>query len=413
VETYIFVPHPMTWRRGGTPGGLSLLERLLRQLAALGRARPTLLVPEGHPTPTFSAGGGVEVVRVAGGCDAFTALAAAAPTLPARFLLVTADHLIDSRVLRALATASDDVLVVADGGVAAPIGRVSRTAVVRHGSELPAHVRTLPLETLDAYAPELRGNVPPYAIPVRSAAERTHAWRVLLDHVQKRGLDLPGEYFDSPFENALVRLLAPTSVTPNQVTLATLVIAGVVGLMFLRGWLGLGLGCALLVGVLDGVDGKLARLKLATSRLGELEHVGDFLYENYWYVALAMHFQAASGLALFWHAGAALVALDLVDNLLYGAVSARTGRMLDELSPFDRRVRMVAGRRNVYVWMLLIGVCVRQPAWAFLVIVAWAAVTVVVHGARTVLWLGRGTRPAVGSQDLDTEPVTGALLNEK
>ena len=125
-------------------------------------------------------------------------------------------------MLRALATAADDV-VVSDAGGVAPIGRLSRAAVARHGRELPLHVRHLALDTLDPYAPELRGDAPPYALRVRSAAERARAWRVLLDHVQKRALDLPGRYFDTPFENALVRLLAPLRVVVANIVAGVLI----------------------------------------------------------------------------------------------------------------------------------------------------------------------------------------------
>jgi Phosphatidylglycerophosphate synthase len=41
-----------------------------------------------------------------------------------------------------------------------------------------------------------------------------------------------------------------------------------------------GIGLALIVGVLDGLDGKLARLKLETSKAGKLEHLFDALFEN-------------------------------------------------------------------------------------------------------------------------------------
>jgi hypothetical protein len=113
METVIFVPDPTVWRRSDAPGGLALLERLLRQLAALGRARLTLLVPAGDPPPEVAADPDVAVVHVPDGGDAFAALAVVASTLPASFLFMSADHLVDARVLRALATASDSSPVTA------------------------------------------------------------------------------------------------------------------------------------------------------------------------------------------------------------------------------------------------------------------------------------------------------------
>jgi phosphatidylglycerophosphate synthase len=413
VQAVIFVPDAGAGCRDGTPGGLALLERQLKQLRALDHGPATLVVPEAVILPPLPDALVAARCRVPAGDDPFAALAAAAPALPARFLFLAADWLVDARVLRAAAVMDDTLMRDGDGRVA-PVGCLTSATVERLGATLPASVPTMSLDALDPYAPELRGNVPPYLLRVRSATDRRLAWRVLLDHVQKRGLDLPGQYFDSPFENALVRALAVTRVTPNQITLATLVLAGVVGVLFLRGSLALGLVLALVVGVLDGVDGKLARLKLATSRLGELEHVGDFVYENFWYVALALHLSATTGMVGFWRAGMAIVACDLVDSLFYGAVQARTGRFLDELSPFDRGFRTIAGRRNVYVWILVAGVCMRRPAGAFLTVTGWAAITASIHGARAAVWTWRGADAAAAAPQVsEIEPVAGAPVSEK
>ncbi len=383
MEAVIFVPDDRVWRRRGAPGGLALLERQLRQLRDLGIAAVTLVVATDAP-PRETRAPAHDVRRVAPTDDPFVAVAAAGP-LPSDFLFLAADYVVDLRVLRALVGAPVETLLVVDDAPA-PIGRLSRQAVERYGADVATAARPLRLDTLDPYAPELRGPVAPYAVRARDAAGRRTAWRALLDGVQKRGLDFPGEYFDSPFENVLVRALAPTRITPNQITLATLVVAAVVAALFLRGALVLGTGLALVVGVLDGVDGKLARLKLATSRLGELEHVGDFLYENFWWAALALYFADATGLVAFHRVGIAVVACDFLDNLVYGFVQKRTGRLLDELSRFDRGFRRVGGRRNVYVWILIAGVATGHAAGGYVAMAIWAAVTLVVHAARAVWW---------------------------
>jgi phosphatidylglycerophosphate synthase len=416
VHAVVFVPNAETWRPAGAPGGLAPLERQLRQLRVLGCARVLLLVATVEAPPPLAAGVDVAVHAVPGHDHPFAALAAAVRVLPERFVFVAADHVLDSRVLRALRDAARETVVLDDAGRAAPVGRFSRAAVERHGRDLAAHAYRLALGTLDPYAPELRGVVPPYLVRVRTVAERRAAWGLLLRGVQKRGLDLPGEYFDSPFENALVRVLAPTRVTPNQITVVTLAVAAVVGGLFLSGMLAIGLPLALVVGILDGVDGKLARLKLATSRLGELEHVGDFLYENFWWIALAVHLHAATGMAAVARAGAVLVGCDLVDNLLYGEVRARTGRLLDELAPFDAGFRRVAGRRNVYVWICVVGAALGRAAGGYLVASWWALGTVVVHAVRAAYWIARSLgapRDGGAPQVSEIDPVAGALVSEK
>lgn len=380
----IFVPRPSVAERDGAPGGLALLDRQLKQLRKLDISEVTLLIPEGDPVPVVVASLFVpRVVRVPEpASDLWTALAAAAAELAPAGLALAADRLVDLRVLRALVGRAETTVVGIDGGRAEQVAWVAASDVARDGVAVAVRAARLPLASLDPYSPELRGAAMPYAFGVETPADCERAWRVLLDAVQKRTLDLPGQYFDTPFENVLVRRFAPTNVTPNQITLATLVLAAVVATFFANGWLRVGVLLALVVGVLDGVDGKLARMKLATSKIGELEHVGDFLYENAWYLSLATWFAAATGSVAFWYAGLVLVACDLADSLVYLLAQKRTGKMLDELTSFDRRFRAIAGRRNVYVMIFVVGFFAGDPATAFLVAVGWALATVTVHALR-------------------------------
>jgi len=383
VESVIIVPDAEVWRADDAPGGVSLLERQMKQLRGLGFAPPLLLVaPDADPVlrSDLACAGIVHV----SGSGAGAVLAGAIDALPESFVFLTADRLVDPRVLRTLAATSALTFACGDDSQCEPVGRADSGDVRQHGAALAEHAARLSLRAIDPYVPELRGEATPYLFAVRSPSERDRAWNVLLDHVQKRTLDLPGQYFDSPFENFLVRRLAPTSVTPNQITILTLVVALGVGLLFLEGWLRTGVALALLVGVLDGVDGKLARMKLQTSKLGELEHVGDFLYENFWYLALGTWFGHATGMAAYWWVGIFLVACDLTDSLLYLIVSRRTGRMLDELTPFDTAFRRIAGRRNVYIMVLVAGCLVGAASTAFLVAAAWAGCTVAIHAVRAV-----------------------------
>ena len=73
--------------------------------------------------------------------------------------------------------------------------------------------------------------------------------------------------WSTPIENFLVSLLCKTPITPNQLT-ATTNIAAWGDLPFYPGRLGWGTILALVVGVLDGLDGKQARVKIKASKLG-------------------------------------------------------------------------------------------------------------------------------------------------
>ncbi|MDH3282906.1 MAG: hypothetical protein OEQ18_17515, partial [Gammaproteobacteria bacterium] len=61
------------------------------------------------------------------------------------------------------------------------------------------------------------------------------------------------------------------------------------------------------------------------------------------------------------------------------------GRTLDNYTRTDFLIRKVAGRRNVYIWIMLAGLVVTDPVTAFYAATVWAVITVIVRGTRAVL----------------------------
>jgi len=61
------------------------------------------------------------------------------------------------------------------------------------------------------------------------------------------------------------------------------------------------------------------------------------------------------------------------------------GKSISELANFDRIFRLVGGRRNIYVWLLALGLIFGTVAGAFKLIAWWEAVTAAVQLAR-VAW---------------------------
>lgn len=235
---------------------------------------------------------------------------------------------------------------------------------------------------LNPYSPSHRGVVPFYVLPVTTPSEARTATQTLIRSTQKRALDLPAEHLDPLFENPLVSWLCTTPVTPNQVTLFATVVGAGITLLFLNGWLRLGILATYAVEVLDGVDGKLARTKLQTSRLGEMEHVLDFFVEQAWYASITFFLATSTGRAGVWWLGGGLMLCDIVDNLLYGMGKLYLGTQLDELSPFDRKFRLIAGRRNIYCWMFLFGFLAGFPLQTLAVVALWSFITAATHGFR-------------------------------
>jgi hypothetical protein len=77
------------------------------------------------------------------------------------------------------------------------------------------------------------------------------------------------------------------------------------------------------------------------------------------------------------------VLLLLLDGFAKGSVNFTIGKLIDELKAFERFVRLVGGRRNIYVWILTLGLILSTVAEAFKPIAWWEAVTAaVLPGAR-------------------------------
>lgn len=230
------------------------------------------------------------------------------------------------------------------------------------------------VEEIPTYAPARRRDAPMiWARPLDDAA-RTVATEALISAAQKGCLDWPARFIHPPIENALVRLLMNTPVSPNMITAFTGVLGVVAIWLFATGQPLWALAIVLVVGPLDGVDGKLARVRHQFSRWGDLEHVLDKVLEYGWFIALAFWFAATHGLAA-WLVAAGIIIFALAEAASGEFFRRFAGRQLDDWGAFERRFRLIGGRRNTYFWTLLpFGL---TGAWwqGFLVILLYAAVT--------------------------------------
>lgn len=233
-----------------------------------------------------------------------------------------------------------------------------------------------------AYIMSLRKEVRPVFFPAPPEEFRPMAERCLRAAAQP-GVQAFVERLNAPIEDAIVRRLCRTSITPNQVTFVTMLVGLAVTAFFATGHLWPGVALAYIVEVLDGVDGKLARTKVETTEGGEWEHVIDYCVELSWWSALAFHFHAAGLPSAYWLL-LLLVGSDLVDRLAKRAVKKKTGRNLDDVANFDRFVRWIGGRRCINIWILAAGLALGEPANAFVLICGWMAATAAVHVVRAL-----------------------------
>lgn len=244
----------------------------------------------------------------------------------------------------------------------------------------------------DLYVAEVRRHVEPFWCEVTSDADAERCKRALVTGAQKRTLDVLAWYFNRPLENWLTLRLADWPITPNQMSAITSLIAFVVSGLFLLGWLWPAALLAFVVNVLDGVDGKLARVKALATRLGQLEHSFDLLYEQSWYIAFAWAAYRSWPSLTVLAVGFTMLLCDSFARHVSMQFRQVMGVALADYAPFDRRFRRFDGRRNIYSIYMLLGVVVGRPFYALVAMALHAAITGLVYAIRAGLHLRRADR---------------------
>ncbi len=398
--------------------GVNLLERLLRILQRLGFRSAIVF----STTPGIV---GAELAKRSWARDQINAHVVSDPIGPLtsqlilehspsdRFLIVPASIYCDARLLAALC-AKDSSAALVDSNppeFAQPLIRnpcgpalVTRDFLLACSDSAPVveklkqrtdarEIDTVDAAKVDDYIVSMRRHVRPLCFSAPPEQSRRVAERVILDSAQNGTLDLPA-YIHGPIETAIISLLCKTRITPNQITIGGFVIGCSATAAFVVGRVGLGILAALIFGVVDGLDGKQSRVKIETTEHGKWEHHLDYLIENSWWLAIAFHLWRSGKFPNVFYFLALLIASHLLTEFAKRRVKIASGRLLDDVAPFDRTFRLIAARRNVYVWVLACGFLLGAFPQSYAIICGWAAVSAAVHLTRSV-WICNALRRRV------------------
>jgi phosphatidylglycerophosphate synthase len=397
--------------------GVNLIERLLRILQRLGFRHAIVF----SSTPEII---GTELAKRSWAREQITTQLVPTAVKPvtghrileqdqtARFLIVPANVYCDKRLLAALAATNSSTVLVDSNPpqfvqhvIQNPSGPalVTRDFLLACSDSVPVleelkqkldarEIDAIDAAKVDDYIVSMRRRVRPLCFPAARVQDRCLAERIILDAAQNGTLDFPA-YVHAPIETAIVSRLCRTRITPNQITIAGFIIGCGATTAFVLGRVGLGILAALIFGAVDGLDGKLSRVKVETTKRGKWEHHVDTFVENSWWTAIAFHLWQSAQLPSAFYFLALLIGSHVLDGFGKRRAKVATGRLLDDVAPFDRVFRLIAARRNVYVWVLAVGFLLGAFPKSYAMISAWAAVTAAVHLMRSV-WicnaLGRG-----------------------
>jgi hypothetical protein len=319
----------------------------------------------------------------------------------ARLVALSADHFYDDRLIAALAREPDDVLLLTDDASDAASASVA-VGMVGAGSKLArllpalqsgavspeaahaAGVRVVhPTDLVPVYDPKLRKNAPPFILPADPARTREVQTRIF-DASYKGATDFVTKWVWPLPARIVTGWCARLGIAPNTVTTISYLLTFFSLACFWQGAFAMGLVSAWIMTFLDTVDGKLARVTLTSSKLGDfLDHGLDLIHPPLWWAAWGAGLAGPGMLFDGYEIWVAIAFLGyIVGRLLEGFFILRFGQEMFTWRPFDFGFRLVIARRNPNLVLLSISVILGRPDLGFIALGTWTLCCIAIQCVR-------------------------------
>jgi phosphatidylglycerophosphate synthase len=263
------------------------------------------------------------------------------------------------------------------------------------------------ISEIPTYITSMRRDLPIYYYNVKDGKDLSRVKWALVKQTQKGTLDFIAWYFNRPLEYLVVYLIANLPITPNQITVLLNIIAFLVAGCFIASpcltdsnpltskalpWVGF---ISLIgVNILDGVDGKLARIRGRLTLLGHIEHSFDQLYEQTVYFAACWYCIIITNKPLIpW---VLIVVAFLIIDTFNRHVSMQYYNVmrisLADSGKVDRAFRRIDGRRNTYTIHILAFMLLPWKQYLVVSMLVHAAITGIVYAISAIVHLRRADR---------------------
>ncbi len=243
---------------------------------------------------------------------------------------------------------------------------------------------TFDITQIESYASKMRKDIKPWWIDIDKEKDLRKAQEMIIENASKNPSDALAYYVHKPIENKLVAFISNFNITPNQLTVLVNILAYIVTALFFFGYLLWASILTFVVGIADGLDGKLARVKLMTSKLGSLEHSFDLLYEFSWFIALSYFLYSSTQSSTPLILCIFIILFIAFYRHVYDQFRRAMGKSLDDAGNFERIFRRVAGRRNLYNIPILVCILLRVPLYSLIFILFHSGITAIVYSTRAM-----------------------------
>ncbi len=313
------------------------------------------------------------------------------PTQGATTLLLRADWVYEQRTIADLLARTPVILKSAETPVAAhvPTELVSDTTDYLAGvrASAPDGVDQTTVEALSpAYNRKLLKAQPPDLLPLL-ARNRAGLERYLFDGSYKGVTDIVTKWAWPAPARATVRACTRLGISPNAVTVSSVVLVVAATWLFWQGQYAAGLVLGWLMTFFDTVDGKLARVTVTSSNFGHILDKGtDLIHPPIWYIAwgYGLHTWGGPAGGELWGTYNVILGGYVAGRLLEGAFELLGGFVIYTWRPLDAWVRLVIARRNPNLLILTAALAFGRPETGLYLVAVWTAVSTVFLAIRVL-----------------------------
>ncbi|MFQ5769239.1 MAG: CDP-alcohol phosphatidyltransferase family protein [bacterium] len=399
--------------------GLTLLERNLKELTLSGIEEVLVVTREelqpsqhfGFPLPKA-----LHVSYImANPVDPFASLRTELQKSGHFILVLEGNSLTDRRILKILLNSNATCGVISPTGIkkgGAAVLSDTQTALFAKTSSQNltailsqaiqnSKIQNLNLTNFEKHIVNLRREIDPFLLTVENTEQLNEADRFLRLTVHKGVNDFVAKYIHPPLEFGGTHLLLSTTITPNQVTIFWVLLVVTTIPLFATGHLLLGTILAVLYGILDGIDGKLARLTLRFSKSGALlDHVTDTVYDGLWCLTLGWYFSHGDLNSIAARFTFIFFTSYVVERIVPGIFKKLHGYEIYDYEDIDKVMRLIGSRRNNNIWFLMIGIILGVAREAYYMVSIWMLLTASWHTLRLiwVTWISKVKKPALASK---------------
>ena len=350
-------------------GGISIIERQMRQAMSAGATRAILNVESESPellAAIEQAGPGLIVANTG---------AALADAIGTDDVLLFAEGLVvDDRIVRRMMAFKGAALAVWSGDAPAEAERIDHATCWAGIALIPAEVVTeaslalgewdmqstllrvtaamaparLEMGGIDLYAPDRGRDVPLLWLAIRSPIAAQRSLDALLQSTEIGGSTWVSRFIQSPAANMLTRWLSPSRISPVFLTMLTTAAGLIAGVAFATGWLTVGLCLAVGVGVLATVASKLAQVRAEAAKSSQHWAMFDQVIGYAWYLCLGGWVGGSA-----WLLAAMIILFSWAADLQRNFFNQVTGRLLHDSGAFEQRLSLVVSHRDTLLWLLI------------------------------------------------------------